>query len=206
MPKIRLSILTLLFLIIVFSFIFLPNCILAQDPGPGPPGGSFQIPDPLGGQTIPQLITNIVNFIIVNIATPLAILMVIIAGFMFATAGGNEKKVTKAKRNLIWTLIGIAIVLASQMVAVYIQDLLTGSGGSLAALIGKLKTTINLVIGLLFAMALAFFCWGIVKYVGSGGDEEAITQGKTHMIWGIVGMSIMAAAAVIINMIAAYVS
>jgi hypothetical protein len=39
-----------------------------------------------------------------------------------------------------------------------------------------------------------------MRATGSG-DEQGITTGKRHMVWGIIGMAIMGAAAGIINLI-----
>lgn len=54
---------------------------------------------------------------------------------------------------------------------------------------------INPLIRLLFAIAFAIFIWGIVTYViGTRGDEEKIKQGKKVILWGLIGIFIMASA------------
>lgn len=50
----------------------------------------------------------------------------------------------------------------------------------------------NAIIPLLFAIALATFVWGVVKFFIVDADEEAKrTQGKQFMIWGIIAMTVM---------------
>ena len=60
---------------------------------------------------------------------------------------------------------------------------------------------INPIIGLLFALGLVFFLWGLAQFIMNAGSEEDRTTGKKHMIWGIVGMFIMAGAYAIMNII-----
>lgn len=63
-------------------------------------------------------------------------------------------------------------------------------------LIAKItKEILNPLITLLFAVATMMFAWGIVQYIrGSQGSDQQIQQGKRAMMWGIVGMFIMASA------------
>ncbi|OHA15706.1 MAG: hypothetical protein A3A10_01920 [Candidatus Tagabacteria bacterium RIFCSPLOWO2_01_FULL_42_9] len=64
---------------------------------------------------------------------------------------------------------------------------------------------VNPVIGLLFAIAIAVFIWGIIGFIWNAGSEEKRTTGKQHIIWGLVGLLIMATVAGIIEIIANFV-
>ncbi|MBU4142536.1 pilin [Patescibacteria group bacterium] len=65
----------------------------------------------------------------------------------------------------------------------------------------KVKGILNLVIGILFVLVTLWFIWGIVQYVMAGGDETKIKLGKDHMIWGIIGMAVMAGAWGLVNVV-----
>jgi len=54
------------------------------------------------------------------------------------------------------------------------------------------KVIINPLITLLFAIAMVYFIWGVVEFIMGAGSEEKRATGRRHMIWGIVGMAIMA--------------
>ena len=57
------------------------------------------------------------------------------------------------------------------------------------------KEILNPLIVLLFAVATLMFAWGIIQYVlGSQGSDQKVEQGKKAMMWGIIGMFIMASA------------
>jgi len=168
---------------------------------------NIKIPNFLVCDSIGLCLTNIANFIIKYIVTPLAILMLILAGFRFATAQGNEEKLKKAKSNFLWTAVGLAVIAASSMIIAYIQDIFSNtSSGALVSFIDRVKGTLNLVIGVLFSLVTVYFIWGVIQYVRSGGNEEKLTEGKRHMVWGIIGMAIMAGAWGIATMIANYVT
>jgi L-asparagine transporter-like permease len=55
-----------------------------------------------------------------------AVVVIIIGGFMWMTAGGNEEKVGKAKKTLIQGLIGLIIVLLAYAIASFVVSLIRG--------------------------------------------------------------------------------
>jgi len=60
------------------------------------------------------------------------------------------------------------------------------------AFIGKVDTMIiNPLILFLFALAVVYFLYGVLEFLLNQTNEEKKTSGKSHMIWGIVGLTIM---------------
>ena len=53
------------------------------------------------------------------------------------------------------------------------------------------KFIINPLILFLFALALAYFLYGVFEFIAHQDNEEAKTKGKEHMFWGIIGLTIM---------------
>ena len=176
--------------------------------GVGGPMGNATLPNFIGHTSISALIAAIANFLIKYIAMPLAILMIIYSGLLFVTAGGNEEKIKKAKKNLSWTLLGVLIILSANVLITYIQSLLGGTGGAqVQTFFNSLKPLLNQIILAGFALATVYFIWGIVMFMRAtgSGDEQGIATGKKHMIWGIIGMAIMGAAPGIVNLIASII-
>ena len=65
-------------------------------------------------------------------------------------------------------------------------------------------TILNPLIVLLFALALVFFLYGVVEYLFLYADnDEARKKGRSHIVWGLVGMLIMFGAFTIIKIIIA---
>jgi len=91
----------------------------------------------------------------------------------------------------IWVLVLPAVALAQ-------------NAGAVNTVLANIKTTLNVIIGLLFVLVTLYFVWGIIQYVGAGGDEEKLKKGRQHMVWGIIGMAIMAAAWGIVGILTGY--
>jgi len=50
---------------------------------------------------------------------------------------------------------------------------------------------INPILGVIFALALVYFLTGLMKLIFNAGDTGQAADGKRHMVWGVVGMTIM---------------
>ena len=72
-----------------------------------------EIENPLEADNFGELIDTIVN-IIFMFALAVAPIMIIVAGFYFITAVGEPAKINTAKQIILWTLIGLLIVLCAK--------------------------------------------------------------------------------------------
>jgi len=82
---------------------------------------TLQIENPLGeGVGFLDLFRLILEGLIL-IATPIVILMVIYAGFLFVTAQGSVDKLDTAKRAITYALIGALILLGAAAISELIQ-------------------------------------------------------------------------------------
>lgn len=65
-----------------------------------------------------------------------------------------------------------------------------------------IKTHIlNPIVGVLSGVALVYFIWGVVQFVKSPDNETIRTTGKTHMLYGVIGLTIMVSVYGILNVI-----
>ena len=104
----------------VFLLFLVP--LISAGQGGGAPGAGSGIQNPLKPEisTFSAFLTTLLN-IIITIAVPIVVLAVVYSGFLFVTAQGNETKLEKAKKVIVWTLIGGVLVLGAQVVATAIQ-------------------------------------------------------------------------------------
>ncbi|MDP6571702.1 MAG: pilin, partial [Patescibacteria group bacterium] len=96
---------------------------------------SFQQVGVAGSSDIKGIIANIIN-ITLGFLGIVAVIIILYAGYMWMTAGGNEEKVSKAKLILRNAIIGLVIILASWGIAAFIMSKLgdaTGVGGGIGA-------------------------------------------------------------------------
>lgn len=67
---------------------------------------------------------------------------------------------------------------------------------------GNISEFINdILIPLLFAVALLMFLWGVFKYFINDGDDDR-EEGKKYMIWAIAAFVVMVSVFGIVNLIA----
>ncbi len=90
----------LLFLLIGFPV----NNLLASN------NGSTRIDNYFRVSTFAEIV-NIIAHWIFNIAIAVATVMFLIGGFQFLISGGNEEKVGRAKKTMLWAAVGLAVCL-----------------------------------------------------------------------------------------------
>lgn len=54
-------------------------------------------------------------------------------------------------------------------------------------------------INFLLVLATLVFLWGILKYITAGGDAAKIAEARSYILWGIIGLAVMASVWAIIN-------
>ena len=83
---------------------------------------SWTIENPLGNITsIEELLLAILNVFIV-IATPIIVLFIIYAGFMYVTAKGNAEQIQTATRALTYAIVGAVLILGAVALAEVIKN------------------------------------------------------------------------------------
>lgn len=73
-------------------------------------------------QTIGQLIRVLLGFLGV-----VAVVIILLGGFKWMTAGGNDEKVAEAKRLIIAGIIGLAIILSAFAIASFVVGSIIGA-------------------------------------------------------------------------------
>jgi uncharacterized membrane-anchored protein len=64
---------------------------------------------------------------------------------------------------------------------------------NIETLVQSISRIINIIIPIVFALALLFFFWGVAQYILNSGNDEAQKEGRSKMIWGIVALFVMSA-------------
>ncbi len=123
MKKIKLAIINILYLSV-------PAFVSAENTGVTDRGANTGVTDggvvgihlqnPLATTTITEFLQEILAVIMI-FAVPLIIFMIIYAGFMYVTAQGNESKVSKAHKALLYAVIGGLLILGANIILAVIQ-------------------------------------------------------------------------------------
>lgn len=64
--------------------------------------------------------------------------------------------------------------------------------GGINTLVTSVGGIVGLLIPIVFAIALLVFFWGLVMFLANAGEEDARAKGRQLMIWGIIGLFVMA--------------
>jgi uncharacterized membrane protein (GlpM family) len=67
-------------------------------------------------------------------------------------------------------------------------------------LICQIQKILNAIIPFLMTLGLLYFIWGVVRYVIAGGDEDK-SKGRDHIIYGLIGLSVIVGVWGLVNMI-----
>lgn len=86
-----------------------------------PQGGTA--PSAAAQGTLGQNITTIINYFL-GILGLIAVAFLIYAGVLMVTAGGAEEQVTKARKIIMYAVIGIVIILLSYTIVTFVSSAL----------------------------------------------------------------------------------
>lgn len=84
----------------------------------------YTLPNPLGTDSFLEVINRVLQGLTI-IAIPVVAIIIVIAGFMLITSGGDPGKRTKAKDMILWSAIGFGILLLADSVALIVQNFLS---------------------------------------------------------------------------------
>lgn len=77
-----------------------------------------------------QTVINLINFMLTDVAIPIAVLFVLWGGFLLMTAGGSPDQITKGRKAITAAVVGILIVLISFLAINTFLDWFTNCTGA----------------------------------------------------------------------------
>ena len=99
-------------------------------PNVGGSNSGFQLVNPLAhGSTLCELL-NAVFSVTITLGIPIAVVFMVIAGLKFVLALGNPTGLKNAKKNFMYTVLGIALFVGAWFLAQVIARTLVQLGGS----------------------------------------------------------------------------
>lgn len=82
------------------------------------------------GNTNPEdIVISLINWVL-GILALIAVIFILMGGFRWMTAGGNEESVETAKKILISAIIGLVIIMAAWGIALYAVTVLGNTTGA----------------------------------------------------------------------------
>ena len=98
---------------ILLAALVLPTAVFGQ-----------ALQNPLAGSGIDSIASFTAAFLraVVFILFPIAVVFIVYSGFLFISAQGKPEDLATAKRNFLWTVIGVALLLGAWALAVLIEN------------------------------------------------------------------------------------
>ena len=86
---------------------------------------AVRIENPITSDTFSELIGRIIDFLFAlgMVAAPI---MLIVAGFYFVTAQGRPEKIETGKKIILWTLIGLGIIIGAKGLIEFFHRVVVG--------------------------------------------------------------------------------
>ena len=86
----------------------------------------YDIPDPLGGKTIVELLCNFSVWTF-EIAAAAAVIAFLVAAYFYLTAGGSPARIESGKKALLYAVAGSAVVILAWGATLIIADAIGGT-------------------------------------------------------------------------------
>ncbi len=152
-----------------------------------------------------EFFRGLVGFVNVFIAA-VAVLVLVIRGFTLIVSGGDEEALTKAKKHILYAIVGLVVVGISEVVVRGVIFPAKIDHGEVELGMVDVDKANQVIIGLTNYMAsfisilafVALFFAGY-KYVVSGGNEEAMTSVKKTIVGALIALLIALGAFAIVN-------
>lgn len=134
-----------------------------------------------------------------------AIFMIVISGMRTIFAQGEEEAITTQRKAILWTVVGLMLILVNQVVVenIFINPV-RGQEGQIAQ--SNIQNILNLfgkvlqfLLGFVGLFALAALIYGGGSMVANFGNEEAVGKAKKIVTNAIVGIVIILSAFAIVS-------
>ena len=212
------KIITLLFVLLGTGLFLFPAITRAEltNPLAGVTGAGTTDPKIM----IVKLGANILNYLLAAVGG-LALIFIIVGGIMYMLSTGSEERMTQAKKVVISSVMGLAIVIGATLLLTEIFTTLGGTAGSTTSLFTVVApftatstTTLTTVTGKIISLLLTSLgmlgvigiVLGGVWYLTSGGNEDRSTLGKKTLIYSILGLAVAIGSLIIVKQVGALFS
>lgn len=160
-------------------------------------------------KTFQDFICNITAFLSQSIVPPVAVLMTLVVGFLYLASQGDPKKITSANTILLFTVLGITVVLLSPGIVSLVSSIFGGSLSSASC--GASATTsiiteaivnlVNWMAWFITVISVAVGLYAAFLYLTAVGNAEQFAKANKVLIFAIIGIVISILAFSIISIV-----
>lgn len=152
---------------------------------------------------------NIIITFIKYILGSFAVLMIVRAGLKLVTKGGNEEEVGKNRKRIMFSILGLLLVFAGEIITKKVFYNITTDGYSAkegisfgikaADGVKEIIGVTNLAVSFLGPIAILMLIISSVMYITSGGEDEKMNRAKRLITATIIGIVIIYGGFALVN-------
>ena len=160
---------------------------------------AFEFPSPTGSATFADLICSVTGFISSTILPPLAVLMMLVVGFLFLTSGGIPQRAGLAQKALLFTMAGVALLVLAPGIVVLIGDLFNNTSLKTApacslittgTIVDALLKTVNWFSWFVAITSVAMGLYSGFLYITARDNPQQIQQAAKVLSYVIIGIAV----------------
>ncbi len=169
----------------------------AYNDKPNPPTGptnntSIAFPNPITSNSIDEVLTSLLSALSGLVVT-LAIVFIVLGGILYMMSAGDPGMIKRAKDCWLYSVIGLAIVIAAptflKQIQIILGGKLTGGGIENAYTISQIATNVlNFLLSLVGIIAIISLVIAGGMYMTAYGDDTRLKKAKDIGTWAIVGI------------------
>lgn len=128
----------------------------------------------------------------------IAVLMVILSGFKIITAGGDDIKAKKQQNVLLWSILGLGIILIARPVVdgIFGYAEMKPEPTKVVALITQVA---NYLLGFTSLIAVTILIYAAIMMIINFGNDQAAQKSRKMITWALVGIALIISAYTIVT-------
>ncbi len=146
-----------------------------------------------------ELVRSVYN-VVEYLAAALAVLMIVISGFRYATSAGNEETQKKAQKNIMYAAIGLIVIGIAEFT---VKDIVFPKQGAALPNLDNARKLIvsltNFVSGFVATISAIMYIYGGYLYVTALGKEDKTGKAKKIFIGATIGLLLALGAFALVN-------
>ena len=154
---------------------------------------------PTGTANFADLICRVTGFISNTILPPVAVMMMLVVGFLFLTSGGAPQRAGVAQKALLFTIAGVALLVLAPGIVVLIGDLFGNTALTTApvcqsvttgTIVDALLKTVNWLSWFVALTSVAMGLYSGFLYITARDNPQQVQQAAKVLSYVIIGIAV----------------
>ena len=170
----------------------------------GAPGGENAVLTPTSATQVSIEIYGLISYIKAILGS-VAIFMIVLSGIRTVTSQGEEEKITTQRKAILWTIVGLGLILVNQVVVenIFTKPVQENAGQiqktNVDTILGAFGTVTQFILGFVGLVAFALLIYGASTMVANYGNDELVEKAKKIIKNAIIGIIIILSAFAIVS-------